>query len=166
LILYEAHNKVKEAKRKIRKRKITNCVRAKILLGPPFLCPNAGPPSLFPAHHRIALPTQSSLPLTGKWTPRVSPLCVRVGWASSEWTQGGQPHALREVPLWVGLESFRSSPLDSCGRAEPGVVTTTPPIFSAPSSVASATWLKAGRHALPSVRDHLQALAVGIATEK
>jgi hypothetical protein len=38
------------------------------------------------------------------------------------------------------------------------------PIFSAPNSVASATWLKAGRRALPSVRDHLQALAAGIAT--
>jgi hypothetical protein len=50
----------------------------------------------------------------------------------------------REVLLRVGPGICRSSPLGCCGRAEAGVVTTTTPIFSAPSSVASASWLKVG----------------------
>lgn len=51
------------------------------------------------------------------------------------------PH---EVLLRVGPGICRSSLLGCCGRAEAGVVTTMTPIFSAPSSVASASWLKVG----------------------
>jgi hypothetical protein len=72
------------------------------------------------------------------------PACSSVG-PSGEWTRGGQPRVPREVPLRVGPGSCRSSPLGCCGRTKAGVVTTTPPILSAPSSVASASWLKARR---------------------
>jgi hypothetical protein len=68
---------------------------------------------------------------------------TRVGWTSAERTRGGQPRAPRGCRCGWAWEAVDLPRWTVAGARSWGCYNDAP-IFSAPSSVASSSWLKAG----------------------